>query len=246
MPNANAGVPANTALPVAIAAGLDWELLALAGVAMLAVLVMFSLLPLDLVVQDWIFAAGGQAWPIVKSDHLLRMAFYRAPKVALVLFGAGLILALAASYRLTRLARYRRAFWYLALVLALVPALAALGKHVTNVRCPAQLSRYGGAAPYVRLLSSQQPVRLGVKPGRCFPAGHASGGYALISLGFVFAGQRRRAWGAALGLGLGSAMGLYQMAIGAHFLSHTLVSALLAVVVSLSLRPVLGHTRRDR
>ena len=61
-------------------------------------------------------------------------------------------------------------------------------------------------------------------PGHCFPAGHASGGFALLALGWL---SDRRAWriaGTGTGLAAGSVMAAYQMAKGAHFLSHSLAT----------------------
>ena len=60
--------------------------------------------------------------------------------------------------------------------------------------------------------------------GHCFPGGHASTGFALITGFFVFRlVQPKRAWFYLIaGLLLGFMMGWGQMMRGAHFLSHNL------------------------
>ena len=63
--------------------------------------------------------------------------------------------------------------------------------------------------------------------GRCFPAGHASAGFAFVSGYFAFRDTRAslaRGWLAA-SFAAGLLLGLAQQARGAHFMSHTLWSA---------------------
>jgi membrane-associated PAP2 superfamily phosphatase len=101
---------------------------------------------------------------------------------------------------------------------------------VTGVYCPCEIERYGGEMPYVRLFETVPPEIVAVKRGRCFPAAHASGGFALMAFAFAGARRLRNAW---WGLGWGWILGLYQMARGVHYLSHTVVSMLVAWVLIL-------------
>jgi membrane-associated PAP2 superfamily phosphatase len=73
--------------------------------------------------------------------------------------------------------------------------------------------------------------------GHCFPAAHASSGYALIAFYFVFRERSRllaRAGVVATVLA-GLVFGLAQQSRGAHFVSHDLWSAFLVWWISLSL-----------
>ena len=72
-------------------------------------------------------------------------------------------------------------------------------------------------------------------PSNAFPAGHASGGFGLLCLAFAWPQVRTCRLGLLAALLIGGWMGLYQMARGEHFLSHTLVTAALAWLVAAAL-----------
>jgi membrane-associated PAP2 superfamily phosphatase len=101
-------------------------------------------------------------------------------------------------------------------------------KAVTNVACPAQLTLFGGSTPHVSLFSHYPEGQRPANQQRCFPAGHASGGFAVLSLLLLFKSRRHQRQIIVIGLLLGWVMGLYKMLIGDHFLSHTLTSMLIA------------------
>jgi membrane-associated PAP2 superfamily phosphatase len=73
-----------------------------------------------------------------------------------------------------------------------------------------------------------------LRHAHCFPAAHASSGYALAALYFLLRERNRRAarLGLALGLGMGVVFGLAQQSRGAHFVSHDIWSAMLVWTVS--------------
>jgi membrane-associated PAP2 superfamily phosphatase len=107
-----------------------------------------------------------------------------------------------------------------------VSALVALSvvsslKSLSATSCPWDLAEFGGVARYASHWA------LGIVDGgggRCFPAGHASAGFAF--LGGYFALRRRQPRAARLWLAASLAAGLVlggaQQVRGAHFMSHTL------------------------
>jgi membrane-associated PAP2 superfamily phosphatase len=101
-------------------------------------------------------------------------------------------------------------------------------KSISNIPCPTNITRYGGNYPRITLLSAPPKDFQLEENIRCYPAGHASGGFALLSTVFLF--RRRKAKDFALGtaLVLGWSTGGYKMLIGDHFLSHTVTTMLLA------------------
>lgn len=210
----------------------------LAAAALLGVLVLFGTTDLDLVIQDQLFDASAGAWIVDARAPVPRLVFYRLPKLLLAAFGVSLL----GWSQLARLPRWRGphppwssrevAFVFTAMVV--VPLSVGIGKYVSNVHCPCDLERYGGQVPHHRLLEARPSD---APRGRCFPAAHASGGFSLFAFALV---GRRRAKDLSWGLVLGGIMGAYQMARGAHFLSHTLVSMLLAWCLVLVLARAFG------
>jgi membrane-associated PAP2 superfamily phosphatase len=175
------------------------------------------------------------------TDPVWRTIFYNGPKAVIIALGLAVAVLAAGPERWReRLDFGRRDLVVAFLALASVPGLIGLGKNVTNVFCPSEIRRYGGDVPYVALCSSYPENDRPAKRGHCFPAGHASGGFALLALAWLR--RTRRGWwgGLALGLGMGWAMGLYQMMKGAHYLSHTLVTMLVAWILVLAWRRVVS------
>ncbi|MEY4564968.1 MAG: hypothetical protein RLZZ618_4245 [Pseudomonadota bacterium] len=100
-------------------------------------------------------------------------------------------------------------------------AVAAL-KSISTSSSPWDLQAFGGVAQHV---SHWRWGVLDGGSGHCFPAGHASTGFAFIGGFFVFRGspQVSRRW-LACALIAGLLFGLGQQVRGAHFMSHTLWS----------------------
>lgn len=87
--------------------------------------------------------------------------------------------------------------------------------------CPWDLAMYGGNAQWFPLFDW---IKTGIKLGRCWPGGHASGGFAIVA-GYFALREQKPLWAhriLILGLTLGAIMGTVQMVRGAHFLSHNL------------------------
>lgn len=114
-------------------------------------------------------------------------------------------------------------------------AVVALLKSINPAACPWDLAAFGGAArPVSHWLWWAAPAGGG---GHCFPAGHASAGFAFVGGYFVFrdvSPRLARRW--LLGaLAAGLALGLGQQWRGAHFMSHTLWSGWLCWCLAWSL-----------
>ncbi len=202
----------------------------------------FEFTSLDLAVQDRFYDISAQRWAVDREAPVARFWFYDAPKVAIIALGVT-VLVLASGPARWRRGVDRRALWVAFATLATVPILIGAGKSLTNTFCPSEIRRYGGDVPYVKVCSPYPENDRPARRGRCFPAGHASGGFALLGL-IGLARTRRGRW-AAFGLAMvaGWAMGGYQMAKGAHFLSHTLVTMLVAWAVFVAWRWIFGVAR---
>jgi membrane-associated PAP2 superfamily phosphatase len=139
----------------------------------------------------------------------------------------------------------RRPAGYLAVAILSTVGAVGLLKTLTNVDCPWDLQAFGGSFPYVQLFGAR-PAEL--REAQCFPAAHASSGYALMALYFVaYERSRKLAMiGLAAGLMLGLVFGIAQQARGAHFVSHDLWSAFLAWIISLTLYVFAFHAHLYR
>lgn len=104
-------------------------------------------------------------------------------------------------------------------------------KRVTTFPCPWSSQAFSGEhplLPYRMLFATDYPK------GRCFPAGHSSGGYAFLSLYFAytFIYGKRNFRALIPGLFLGLVFGITQQLRGAHFLSHDLATIIVCIFVS--------------
>jgi membrane-associated PAP2 superfamily phosphatase len=197
---------------------------------LLLALVVFETTPADLLVQD-LFYAPGRGWLVDRKAPMPAFFFYDGPKVVFAVFIAVLLGCLTVPARwFPRRPFSRRTAAFLLACIGLVPGTVGLLKATTGVFYPYQVERYGGTRPYRNLVHSI-PYVPGQARGHGFPAGHASGGFALLGLHFAFRGRRARWVGLATGFVVGWTLGLYQMLKGAHYLSHTVVTMLLAWLI---------------
>lgn len=223
-----------------------------AAAFLVAVIVIATSTDIDTRITDALYAAGGGHWPVPHSGWPRRLT-YDGAKGVLAMFGLFLIAGVAYPALLRRTGLVRREAGYLLACLCLVPLVIGLIKYHSGVGCANALLRYGGNLPDAlghftlgRLLSS--PLSRG-----CWPSGHASGGFALLGLGFLprTAAKRRLLW--CIGFAAGGTMGAYQVLRGAHFPSHVLVTAALSQLAACALaelmlreRPALAACQIDK
>lgn len=191
--------------------------LVLPFVLLAGVLYVMETSSLDLWLADHWFAAEGHRWTL--RDHwLTNDVIHRYGKRALILLWLAILAAWWASLRQPALELWRKPLGYLLVCMALLPTLIAHSKHYSPVPCPWDLLRYGGDLAYHHNLDYNFGP---TDQGHCFPAGHASGGYALLAVYFAAYPFTRRPWLFLLpGLLTGLVFGLGQQARGAHFVSH--------------------------
>ena len=191
------------------------------------------LIPLrgDLWIADRIYAWEGHAWMLrdgFVTESLIHVAGRRLSLLAWLAVAA----LYAATWRVVRLRAWRRPLLYLLVAVALGAGVVSALKHLTNVDCPWDIDRYGGLRPYI---DPFLPRPRELPRGQCFPAGHASAGYAWVALYFLFVAMRP-AWrwrGLAVGLAMGATFGISQQLRGAHFLSHDLFALMVCWTVAL-------------
>ncbi|MBL1320222.1 MAG: phosphatase PAP2 family protein [Methylophaga sp.] len=205
----------------------------LTGILLVYVILLFDISNLDLLVQNYFYNSDLHQWILNDNDVVLDFIFYSGFKKALILFALSLLTALILFRKTTVIQHYKQGILIVLLSLILVPTTVGLLKSITNVPCPKHLVRYGGAYPYVKALKPMPSDFKREKQFKCFPAGHASGGFALMSLFFLFKTKRNQRLALASAISIGWITGGYKMLIGDHFLSHTIVTMLLAWIIIL-------------
>lgn len=151
--------------------------------------------------------------------HVLHEGAKQLSWVIVLVLVAGIFRPMGFLRRLERNERVQLALSVMAGVL--VVTLVKQGSHTS---CPWDVDQFGGVARYVSHWA------WGVSdggPGHCFPAGHASAGFAFLAGYFVLA---RRVppvarWWLPAALFAGLVLGLTQQLRGAHYMSHTLWTA---------------------
>lgn len=121
----------------------------------------------------------------------------------------------------------RRRWVYLAVTAPLIVIVVSIIKHLVPMDCPWSLLDFGGDRPFIALFA-HRPADL--PASQCFPAGHASSGYAWLALYFAIPGKKP--WALLPGIAIGLTFGIAQQLRGAHFLSHDLWTIMLSLTIS--------------
>jgi membrane-associated PAP2 superfamily phosphatase len=182
-------------------------------------------LGVDRAVSDLVFDPVQGAFP-ARTWPLLELFGHRIAKSAVLALWLALLAAAAVAPWVSHLSAHRRVLWATVAALAAGPLIVVALKGINSHPCPWDLKRYGGLADASAVWFVPPS-----EAGRCFPSGHASGGFSLVALAFAAraVGRRRLAViGLALALGAGVLAGAVRVAQGAHFVGHNLWSAAIA------------------
>lgn len=184
----------------------------------------------DLWIADQLFRWQGGHWAL-RDAWLTSALLHDVGRRLSIALWLGLVAVWALSARGAISRQWRAPLGYLLVSVLAATLLVVIFKRYSGVDCPWDLFRYGGTRLYVAPFSYFGPMRTG---GGCFPAGHASAGFAWIAAPIALtklhpAWSRRTFW---LALSAGSAFGLAQQLRGAHFLSHDLWTLALCWLVA--------------
>jgi len=183
---------------------------------------------LDMTMANWF---GGPAGFPLKEHWLFNAVLHEGARIASWLLVLGLCLMVWWPLGAFRRIGAGRRMQLVVTTLAAVLVVSEL-KALSLTSCPWDLATFGRAAQHV---SHWAWLTSDGGSGRCFPAGHASAGFAFIGGYFAFADDAPElAWGwlAAAALA-GLLLGLAQQVRGAHFMSHTLWTGWLCWCVAL-------------
>lgn len=169
---------------------------------------------LDHEISNFWFDPVSRSFPL-ENNYWLELINHQMLKYIVIIIAVGLLVMGVVKRRVDYITT--------AILIGLGSAVVGILKSVSHHSCPWDLVEYGGKAIEYPLLRTANYFD---GPGRCFPGGHASGGFSLMALFFLFYPKNRKLsfmmFGAAIILG--QIMGFGQVVRGAHFLSHNLWS----------------------
>lgn len=210
----------------------------IAPLLLLAVLLAMETTGIDRTVSLWFYDQGRHAFPL-RTSFLFETVLHHWAKYSVILATSVLAAAFVFTYFVPVLQRQRRQLLFLVLAMTLAPLSVTALKEITDRPCPWDLADFGGGARYTRLFETRERPHA---RGMCFPAGHASTGFALMAFFFAAHRERRRALKRATlfaGTLAGFVLGMGRVAQGAHFVSHVLWSGLLCWLIMVGLYALL-------
>ena len=196
-------------------------------------IVYFSYSNLDFVVQNTFFDFKTHSWMLNSYIQPYRFIFYDGIKKLLILLAFSFLLVLIFFRKKKLIQEYKRGMIIVILSALLVPLVVSSLKKYTNMPCPKSIVKYGGIYPHTKVWEHYPKTFVAPQREKCWPAGHASGGFALLSLFFLFKTRKNRWISLGVALLVGWSMGLYKMIIGDHFLSHTVITMIMAWLIIL-------------
>lgn len=207
-------------------------LISLTKLIVILILITFiiEIFSLDKLVADHIYQWEGNQWSL-KNEWATAVLIHLGGKYFSISMLLITLMLLLASYTLPALKPWKYRLLYLVTATLSGSIFVSIGKSFSDISCPWDFDRYGGTLEYTSLLE-QLWLRNG---SHCFPAGHASAGFAWVALYFVglHSNSIWRRWALGFALLLGCIFGISQQLRGAHFLSHDIWSFGFCWMVSL-------------
>jgi membrane-associated PAP2 superfamily phosphatase len=199
-------------------------------------LIFFELTSTDFYLQDKLYSFEKKQWLFQDPQQLFHLFLYNLIKFPIYLIALWAIIKVIIGVKKKQPLNCYRPHLLIMLSLIIIPgSIATVGKKSVNVQCPYDIPRYGGTTPYVKLFEPypRNPHRPDGKwpPGNCFPAGHASGGFALMSLYFLGKNKKQKIYAILFSMLFALPMSWYQTVKGSHYLSHHVVTFLLSLII---------------
>ena len=204
-------------------------------IVLIGVVLIFEFIPIDSFMQSWLYDDKSQTWMADRNNPVLDLLFYSGIKMVFISVILFLLFSVIFLRRIAWVNNNLKALIIVILSSFIVPLTVGMLKDTTNMPCPNQLVEYDGPYEQIGLFESlsEQQQRPATK---CYPAGHASGGFSLLALLFLVAASRARKITLILVMTLGWSTAGYKMAIGDHFLGHGVVTLVLAWLIILIIR----------
>lgn len=214
------------------------------SIILIFVIALFQFTELDIIVQTHFFDFETKKWFVDENEAILKFFFYNGAKNSLLIFAILILFALIFFRKKNIIKEYQKGLIIVLLAAAIVPSVVGTLKAVTNTPCPNNINYFGGEYPDIKVFDSYPKDFVQKSKIKCWPAGHASGGFALLSLFFLFKTEKNRKKSIVFALIVGWSMGLYKMFVGDHFLSHTIITMVLSWLLILLIVKIIEKFER--
>lgn len=195
----------------------------------------------DIFIASKIFNYGNQSW-VFKNTWWAKSLLHDTAKHLITL--ALLILLGTGIYQKVVNKKDESALFLGIAVMLFTSAIISLIKSISPFACPWDSLGFGGEIPHINIYDYFNLDD--VTYGHCFPGGHASAGYGILS--FYFAYRNKRATlskvSLAIALTLGATFDIKQQLRGAHFFSHGLWTLIIILFINLVIFHVLDYRHR--
>lgn len=215
------------------------------AVLLVGTILFFGLSGVDVWVQRHFYNPQTHQWMVDTDNEVLKFIFYDGIKRLLIVIAVLLLLGLILGWKRERMRSYRRGLIIVVLSSIVVPLAVGSLKAVSNMPCPKNLNIFDGAYPHTCVWENYTAKECHLEKQKCWPAGHASGGFALLSLVFLFHSRKNKIAAATMAMVIGWSMGSYKMLIGDHFLSHTVITMILAWLLILLIVKGVNRIMKD-
>ena len=203
--------------------------------------IFFGLSDVDRILQDLLYDTQTQQWILSKKTQPYHFIFYSGIKKLLILISIFLLVVVLFFRKNKLVETYKKGLTIVLLSLIFVTTISVEIKKHSNMPCPKHQIHYGGGYPHTVVWEAYAKPYDSLSQTKCWPAGHASAGFSLLSLFFLFKRKKHRYIGLVFGLGLGWSMGTYKMLIGDHFFSHSFITMLLAWLIILVIHKTVNY-----
>lgn len=213
---------------------------------LIAVIALFQFSNLDIFVQSFFYDFDKKSWLIDKNEPILKFFFYDGIKNLLLFFGLLILVSLIFFRKNILVQEYKKGLIIVLLSAILVPSIIGFLKDITNTPCPCNIVYFNGTYPDKKVFDSYPKDFIQKSKVKCWPAGHASGGFALMALFFLFKTPKNQKKALFVALIIGWSMGTYKMLLGDHFFSHTIITMLMAWLIILIIVKFIQTKQRQK
>ena len=152
----------------------------LTTILLIVVICLFQFTNLDIFIQSFFYDFESKNWLIDKNEPILKLFLYDGLKKAIIIFNVLILIALIFFRKKQIIQEYKKGLLIVLLSAIFIPSIIGTLKAITNTPCPCNIINFGGTYPDIKVFDKYPEDFIQKSKAKCWPAGHASGGFALM------------------------------------------------------------------